>query len=144
MGVDQLRRAAAWALVGAILVLAGGCGGESQEGAQAPAVAVKERDFRIRVPKRISAGPVRLRVDNKGPDAHELIIVRGRKADLEISGDGINVDEEQLEELHAKELEASDPSTRTLKVDLRPGRYVLLCNMTGHFKGGMHTEVLVR
>jgi uncharacterized cupredoxin-like copper-binding protein len=143
--VDQLRRAFAWALAGAIGVLvAAGCGGDSQDAARAPAVNVKERDFRISAPKRIEAGPVRLRVDNKGPDAHELIVVRGRKRDLRISPDGINVSEEQLEERKAEELEAGDPGSRPLKLDLHPGRYVLLCNMTGHFKGGMHTEVLVR
>ena len=107
-------------------------------------MTVSERDFRISAPKRISAGPVRLRVDNQGPDAHELVVVRGRKSDLRISSDGITVDEEQLEKRQTDELEAGDPGSRTLKLDLHPGRYVLLCNMTGHFKGGMHTEVLVR
>jgi uncharacterized cupredoxin-like copper-binding protein len=145
VGDLTLRRAFAWALAGAIGVLAAaGCGGNSQEVSQTPAVKVKERDFKISAPKRIEPGPVRLEVDNEGPVAHELVVVRGRKRDLRISSDGMNVDEEQLEERHADELEAGDPGPRTLKLDLHPGRYVLLCNMTGHFKGGMHAEVLVR
>jgi hypothetical protein len=145
VGVKLLRRAAAWALAGAVLVLAcAGCGGDSKDVAPGRTVTVKERDFRISAPKRIAAGPVDLRVDNQGPDAHELVVVRGRKSELRISSDGLNVDEEQLEGRQADELEAGDPGFRTLKLDLHPGRYVLLCNMTGHFKGGMHTEVLVR
>ena len=144
MRVAPHRRAAAWAVLGAVSVLAGaGCGDGSEKSAQAPTVTVKERDFRIVAPKRIAPGPVQLQVKNRGPDAHELIVVPGRKRDLGISSDGINVDEELLEKLGAKELEAADPSTRTLKLDLKPGHYVLLCNMTGHFQGGMHTEVLV-
>jgi hypothetical protein len=144
MGVGRSRRAAAWAVFGAVsLLAAAGCGDGSRDSAKAPTVTVKERDFRIGGPKRIAPGPVRLRVENRGPDAHELIVVPGRSKDLRISSDGINVDEEQLEHRGAKELEAGDPATRTLTVDLHPGHYVLLCNMTGHFKGGMHTEVLV-
>jgi uncharacterized cupredoxin-like copper-binding protein len=144
MGVARHRRAAAWAVFGAVSLLAGsGCGEASQKNTEAPAVTVKERDFRIAAPKRMAPGPAQLRVENRGPDAHELIVVPGRSRDLRISSDGINVDEELLEKRGAKELEAADPSTRTLKVDLKPGHYVLLCNMTGHFQGGMHTEVLV-
>ena len=33
-------------------------------------------------------------------------------------------------------------SDRTLLLHLQPGRYVLFCNMSGHFLGGMH-EILV-
>jgi uncharacterized cupredoxin-like copper-binding protein len=32
----------------------------------------------------------------------------------------------------------------TARFRLRPGRYVLLCNMFGHYRGGMHTELVVR
>jgi uncharacterized cupredoxin-like copper-binding protein len=32
-------------------------------------------------------------------------------------------------------------STRDLTVDLQPGRYVLVCNIPGHYKLGMHTAL---
>jgi uncharacterized cupredoxin-like copper-binding protein len=28
-------------------------------------------------------------------------------------------------------------------VTLKPGRYILFCNMAGHFMAGMHTELVV-
>ena len=31
-----------------------------------------------------------------------------------------------------------------LDVHLAPGRYKLLCNMSGHYLGGMHTALVVR
>jgi uncharacterized cupredoxin-like copper-binding protein len=30
-----------------------------------------------------------------------------------------------------------------LRVLLKPGRYVLFCNMAGHFMAGMHTDLVV-
>ena len=35
-------------------------------------------------------------------------------------------------------------SVRELHVRLTPGRYVLLCNMSGHYMGGMHRTLVVR
>ena len=39
-------------------------------------VRISERDFRIKAPARLAAGNVRLEVTNRGPVAHELIVVR--------------------------------------------------------------------
>jgi uncharacterized cupredoxin-like copper-binding protein len=124
-----------------LLLLLGACGGGSGDPAKGPEVKVKERDFHISAPRRIAAGHVRLVVTNKGPDAHELVITSTGGGPLPASRDGLRVDEDGLRD--SEELEAADPGTRTLELNLRPGRYVLFCNMAGHFRGGMHTEVLV-
>ena len=44
--------------------------------ARPPTGLVTERDFHIRAPRRLGAGTVTLRVENKGPDDHELLVVR--------------------------------------------------------------------
>jgi uncharacterized cupredoxin-like copper-binding protein len=31
-----------------------------------------------------------------------------------------------------------------LRLHLRPGRYVMFCNMSGHYLGGMDTDVVVK
>jgi uncharacterized cupredoxin-like copper-binding protein len=145
VGEDHLRRAAACAIAGVIAVLAaGGCGGDSQKAADTRTVTVKERDFRVSAPKVVAPGPVHLNVVNKGPVAHELIVALTGGGKLPIGPDGINVDEERLEVREVAELEPEEPGSHSLQVNLRPGHYVLLCNMAGHFKGGMHTEMLVR
>jgi uncharacterized cupredoxin-like copper-binding protein len=33
--------------------------------------------------------------------------------------------------------------TQDLSVDLKPGHYVLFCNLRGHFMGGMFTDLEV-
>jgi uncharacterized cupredoxin-like copper-binding protein len=129
----------------ALLVVAG-CGG-SQSGAASvsSSIRVSERDFDIDAPKSVSAGEVELRVDNKGPDAHELLVVRAARAKLPMRSDGLTVDEEGLEQRTVGVLEPSQPGVvRSMRVHLTPGRYVLYCNMSGHFLGGMHTLLVVR
>jgi uncharacterized cupredoxin-like copper-binding protein len=64
---------------------------------------------------------------------------------LPLRGDGTTVDEETLKSEIVGVLEPGAPgSVRELRVHLAPGRYVLLCNMSGHFMGGMHTVVVAR
>ena len=128
------------------LLAAAGCGG-SQTGATSvsSAIRVSERDFAIDAPKSVSAGEVELRVDNKGPDAHELLVVRAGPARLPMRSDGLTVDEEGLARRTVGVLEPSQPGVvRSLRVHLTPGRYVLYCNMSGHFLGGMHRVLVVR
>jgi uncharacterized cupredoxin-like copper-binding protein len=108
-------------------------------------VRVTERDFRISAPKLVAAGDVNLVVRNNGPDTHELIVVRGNGARLPLRRDGLTVDEEAVLKRTAASLDGGAPgSVRRLSVHLAPGRYVLFCNMAGHYLGGMHTELVVR
>jgi uncharacterized cupredoxin-like copper-binding protein len=102
-------------------------------------------DFHIKAPKRVFSRDVRLLVHNRGPDAHELIVLRARNSHLPLRPDGTTVDEEALERATVGILEPGAPgSVRQLLLHLPPGRYVLICNMSGHFLGGMHTELVVQ
>jgi uncharacterized cupredoxin-like copper-binding protein len=110
-------------------------------------VAVTERDFHIAAPAHLKPGLVDLRVHNDGPDDHELILVpapRGGVGRLPLRKDGLTVNEEVLQSSEPGSLEPGEPgSVRNLQLNLKPGRYILFCNMEGHFMGGMHTEVVV-
>ncbi len=106
---------------------------------------VTERDFRIAAPKHVHSGDVELTVANKGPDDHELVIVRATKARLPLRGDGLTVDEETLTRAIVVSAEPGPPgSVRTFRLHLERGYYVLFCNMAGHFMAGMHTTLVVR
>jgi uncharacterized cupredoxin-like copper-binding protein len=110
-----------------------------------PVVRISERDFRIKAPKTIRAGVVRLRVHNIGPDTHELLLVRLRGGKLPLRRDGLTVDEEALEPLHLVTIEGMERGKGDeVQVHLVPGRYVLFCNMAGHYLSGMHARVVVR
>jgi len=105
---------------------------------------VTERDFRLVAPRRANAGDLVLSVRNRGPDAHELIVVRERGARLPLRRDGSTVSEEKLEPITVGTLEPGQPgSIRKLRLHLAPGRYELFCNMSGHYLGGMRTTLVV-
>jgi len=110
-----------------------------------PTVNVTERDFSILAPKTVKSGDVNLVVHNRGPDTHELIVVRANGHQLPLRSDGLTVNEEALRPRTAASLDGGAAgSVRSLTVHLAPGRYVLFCNMAGHFLGGMHTTLVVR
>lgn len=119
-----------------------GCGsGSGAHSSGAGQAQVRERDFKISAPASLPAGKVDLSVDNTGPDDHELILVRTSKP-LPRRGDGVTVNEDAVEGETVGTLEPG-LGDRHLEVDLRPGRYVMFCNMNGHFLGGMHRDFRV-
>ena len=137
----RLRRLA----IGVVVVMiASGCAAEERDSGAGTVVAVTERDFAIKAPERVSAGDLVLQVGNRGPDSHELIVVRAEDSRLPFRTDGLTVDEEALEKATVGVLEAGEPgSLRELQLKLAPGRYQLFCNMSGHYFGGMHAELVV-
>jgi uncharacterized cupredoxin-like copper-binding protein len=109
-------------------------------------VAVSERDFHISTTtSTVPAGGVVLQVRNAGRDQHELIVVPEHAGALKLRSDGFTVNEEAIQNSEPGSLVPGQPgSSRELKLSLKPGRYTLFCNMSGHFLGGMHMVLVVR
>jgi uncharacterized cupredoxin-like copper-binding protein len=104
---------------------------------------VSVRDFRILAPARLKAGPYELAVHNRGPDAHELLLIR-TDGPLPMRPEGTTVDEDAVESSTVVKLEPEEPgSVSLLPADLTPGHYELICNMAGHYLGGMSSELVV-
>jgi uncharacterized cupredoxin-like copper-binding protein len=140
--VNRLHTVLAPAL--AALLLAGGCAVGGGNASPGTVVHVTEKDFTIRAPAQVRAGPVRIVVHNEGPETHELLIVRSQNDDLPLRPDGTTLDEETLQpELVAQVEGAPSGATNEVDVDLEPGRYSLFCNMSGHYLGGMHAVLVV-
>jgi uncharacterized cupredoxin-like copper-binding protein len=134
------------ALAGAATcALALGCASSGQPASSAgQLVQVREADFAITATHRLTAGDVVFQVHNEGPDQHELIISRAPSARLPLRSDGVTADEESLGQAEVGSLEpAKAGAVRKLKVHFAPGRYVLFCNMTGHYMGGMRSTLVV-
>ena len=138
-------RVALAAFAAALALVAPGCGsGGAAAHAPAAVVRITERDFKITAPRRVRAGAVDLAVRNRGPDVHELIAVRAASDRLPLRRDGTTIDEDALKRSKAGVLEPGQPGAlRHLRVHLRPGRYVLFCNMAGHYLGGMYARLVV-
>jgi uncharacterized cupredoxin-like copper-binding protein len=105
-------------------------------------------DFKVqRDAAVVPAGTVSFRIRNQGPTTHELIVVRTDRApdELPLQSDGLTVDEEGPGVEFLEEVEGLDIDDReTLVLDLAPGRYVLYCNLEGHYLGGMYEALTVR
>jgi uncharacterized cupredoxin-like copper-binding protein len=111
-------------------------------------VNVLLEDFKVRRDAAVvPAGDVSFRILNQGPTTHELIVVRtDRSPDkLPLQGDGLTVDEEGAGVHLLDEAEGLDIDDRqNLDLRLTPGRYVLYCNLEGHYLGGMYAALTVR
>jgi uncharacterized cupredoxin-like copper-binding protein len=110
-------------------------------------LAVSEHDFAI-TPRAssIGEGVVDLRVTNAGPSQHELLIFRTDLApdQLPLGPDG-RVDEggEGVLKVFDSGNNIDVGATTTFHTALAAGRYVLVCNLPGHYRAGMHTAFTV-
>lgn len=132
----------------ALIPLLGGCGGGGASSSSKVATAqVRARDFHISAPKQLPAGEVDIAFHNKGPNDHELLVIRRdgeEEEELPARPSGLTIDEEGLGSAVAGALEPGEKGVRHLRVKLRPGHYELICNMAGHYYGGMQAEVTVQ
>jgi uncharacterized cupredoxin-like copper-binding protein len=134
-------------LVAALLFGASSCqtGGPAAVARQAAQFLV--RNFVVEGPATIRAGPVAFMVRSDGPSMHEFNLARtdlGPK-DLPLAADGTVDDQVSHPNFeHIGEVEGIDIGQhQTLAANLKPGHYVLYCNMDGHYQAGMSTELAV-
>ncbi len=92
-------------------------------------------------PAAAASGPVTFQVGNDGSLTHELVVVRtdAKAAALPVSGSKAS------ESGSAGETGDLAPgATKPLTLKLPVGHYALICNLPGHFAGGMHADFVVR
>lgn len=110
-------------------------------------VPVILKDYRILSPiTTIPAGVVSFDIDSRGPSTHEFVVFEtDQPADLmPLGADGMTIDEDSpllraAGELAQVDIGASDD----LVLHLPVGTYVLVCNMEGHYLGGMYLSLAV-
>jgi hypothetical protein len=110
-------------------------------------VPITIRDYRIlSAVTAIPAGIVSFDAHNRGPSTHEFVVFRtAQPADrMPLGDDGLTIDEDSSLLRPAGEVAEIDiDRSATLVLRLTPGRYVLVCNMEGHYLGGMHLSLVV-
>lgn len=109
-------------------------------------VTAKEMAFQLSS-TTASAGPVEFVVKNVGKEPHEFVVLKNDLADkkLPLKGDSLDEDAKGFKNLgEIGENKLKSGATETLKVSLTPGRYLLVCNLPGHFKAGMKAEFTVK
>ena len=141
MTASHLRGVVASVVLVGLLAACGGSDGGTAGGGR---VKVSEKEFKITLSTAtVPAGDITFSLENKGTVPHEFVVFKTGLApdSLPLGADG-NVDEEGTGVTHTTE-QADFPAgtKRTFHADLSAGRYVVICNLPGHYKGGMH-EIL--
>lgn len=136
----------------ATVLLAAGCGGsdsdsgdsggssssDSAEAAELPegTIGVELGEFFVKPSSdTVAAGEVTFQVKNGGSASHELVIYRTDEAADALDQDGgvAKLDDAKVIE-DTDELSAGDDTEVT--VTLEAGKYLLLCNLPGHYQSG--------
>lgn len=88
------------------------------------------------------AGKVALKVTNSGTTPHELVVIKTDVAHDKLEQAAGIVDETKYKPLvRSKQLNGAE--SQELAAELTAGKYVLLCNVAGHYGLGMHTAFTV-
>jgi uncharacterized cupredoxin-like copper-binding protein len=129
-----------------VLIALFGCSSPASPSSGA-AVPVTLKDYRISSSVATTpAGMVSFEIHNRGPSTHEFVVFRtDSQADqMPLGEDGITIDEDAPSLRNVGELAQVDiGQSRQMVIRLSPGRYVLVCNMEGHYLGGMHYVLTV-
>lgn len=146
------RRHRIAALCLTVPAIASGCGSSSDADPPATASAAKPADGTITVnlteykitaaPDRAAAGPVTFDVVNAGAIPHEFVVLKTAKPAAKLLK-GVRADETgKVGELSEKVLTVG--AKKDLTLDLKAGHYALICNLPGHYEGGMHLDFTVK
>ena len=127
----------------AMIALAAGCGGEGGgDGGGTVVVAMgKPSEYAMTPePVEISAGTVTFEVKNEGTLVHEMVVIKTDKGAANLGTDG------EADETGAVDEVADLPAgeSKTLELDLKAGKYALVCNLPGHYAAGMYADFTVK
>lgn len=135
MFASRSRRLVLSVLAAAMLVLA----------AAVPALAASSAsetlsNFKITGTSSAKAGSVTFKVKNSASIEHELVVIKTNTpaAKLKVKNG------EASEAGSVGEVELGGGSSKTLKLNLKKGHYVLICNVKGHYMAGMHKDFTVK
>jgi uncharacterized cupredoxin-like copper-binding protein len=124
------------ATAGALTALAA-----TEGGAKTATLGVTLKEMRI-LPAQptVSRGQVTLVARNSGTVEHELVVIRTSNP-LKIR----NFKAVEPEANKAGEVEDVAPGTaKRVTLNLQPGKYLLICNIVGHYQLGMSAPLVVR
>jgi uncharacterized cupredoxin-like copper-binding protein len=133
------------ALCVALALLAAACGGgAASDPGDVPTLYVDLSDFKVAADHAtVPAGKVVFGIRNHAAMAHELKVIKTDRAAeaLEVDASSAKAKEDgKVGEL----LNISAGASRKLVLELAPGRYVLICNIAGHYQLGMRTSLVVQ
>ncbi len=96
----------------------------------------------------VKAGALTINAPNDGQIQHELVVLKTDENPASLPQKGAEVDEDGLEAKGVKnEGEITDVApgqTKSNQFNLTPGKYVMICNVPGHYAQGMYGSITVK
>lgn len=141
-----------------VVFIAAGCGDSKTESTDAtPATSTPAADGTVNISlveykvkpsaTSVKAGKVTFKVKNDGTMAHEFLVIKTDLAEDKLptqAKDSSRVDEEGEGVETIGEVPELEPGkSGSVTFDLKPGNYVLLCNVAGHYAAGQHISFKV-
>jgi len=110
-----------------------------------PGPSIGLAEWSVAAPGAMRAGTSQLTIVNNGSRAHELLIFKSDRDPAAYPTDAAgDIKEEGAGVSLVSDGENIDPGgSQTRTVDLTPGKYLLACNIPGHFKRGMYEIVVI-
>jgi uncharacterized cupredoxin-like copper-binding protein len=96
-------------------------------------------NFKIVGPSRVKASVVTFKVANTAAIRHEMVVIRTTTKASQITIRNGRASEAG----HVGEVELKAGTSGTLELNLKPGHYVLLCNVGHHYQRGMYKDLTV-
>jgi uncharacterized cupredoxin-like copper-binding protein len=92
-------------------------------------------------PASVKAGPTTITFKNQGTMEHEVVVL---KTDTPADQLKVGANHEVSEDASVGEDSETKPGkTKSTTIDLKPGKYVLACNIERHYEKGMFTAFTV-
>ena len=128
----------------AMIALAAGCGGGGggDRGGTVVVTMGKPSEYAMTPePAETSAGTVTFEVKNEGTLVHEMVVIKTDKGAA-----NLGMPSGEADETDAVDEVADLPvgESKTLELDLKAGKYALVCNLPGHYAADMYAEFTVK
>jgi uncharacterized cupredoxin-like copper-binding protein len=92
-------------------------------------------------PASVKAGPTTITFKNQGTMEHEVIVLKTNTPAAQLK---VGANHEVSEDASVGEDSETKPGkTKSTTIDLKPGKYVLACNIERHYEKGMFTAFTV-
>ena len=128
-----------------LAIVTSACGGSApSDTSEAASLIADLSDYKIAIDHpSVAAGHVVFGIRNHASMAHEFKVIK-----TDLAPDQLPVDASTAKASEAGKvgelLDISAGATRKLALDLVPGKYVLICNVAGHYQLGMRVGLEVK
>jgi uncharacterized cupredoxin-like copper-binding protein len=131
-------------VLASVTIALAACGGAQQEGAPAGSQLVVEMtDYKVTVSvPSVKAGSTRIGVRNLASQVHSFEVIKTDLPHDKLPIDGASAKAREDGKVGGIETIAPGRSA-SVTLDLQPGKYVLICNVAGHYQLGMHASFTV-